>query len=107
MDHARTLALSLAGVEERAHFGRPDFRAGGRIFMTLPPEGTSAVLKLPTEVQAALLQASPDVYSVESLGGWAKHGSTLVSLAAIDAAEFEDAVRTAWEHVGRGRATRG
>jgi hypothetical protein len=48
MDHDefRRIALSMEGAVEGAHMGHPDFRANGRIFATLYPDGQSGMVKL-------------------------------------------------------------
>eukprot|EP01035_Chromulina_nebulosa_P014552 gene14552-19255_t len=46
-DDFADLALSLPGTVESAHFGKRDFRAGGRIFATPPSPGTANVKLAP------------------------------------------------------------
>lgn len=107
LDDARAAALALEGVEERSHFNRPDFRVGGRVFMTLHEDKGCVMLVLPVELQSALVEADPDVYLTELLGGWAKYGSTLVSVGALAAAEFGEVLEAAWEHRARRARKRG
>ena len=40
LDHARRFALSLPGVTEEPHFDMSSFRVRGKIFATVPPDGT-------------------------------------------------------------------
>jgi hypothetical protein len=42
-DLFRRIALGLPGAVEGAHMGHPDFRANGRIFATLYPDGYRAL----------------------------------------------------------------
>jgi hypothetical protein len=50
----RKIAFALSGVEERAHMGHPDFRAGGKIFATLGyPDNDWGMVALTPEQQEA------------------------------------------------------
>ena len=40
LEHARRFALSLPGVTEEPHFDMSSFRVRGKIFATVPPDGT-------------------------------------------------------------------
>ena len=55
----RKLALAMPAVEEKSHFGKPDFRVRGKIFAGLSPDGKRGTLKLPPDVQAVVLDAKP------------------------------------------------
>jgi predicted DNA-binding protein (MmcQ/YjbR family) len=52
----RTLALSLPEVEEKSHFGKPDFRVKNKIFAGFNAEGR-AYVKLRPEQQDMLTSA--------------------------------------------------
>ena len=52
------MALAMPGAEESAHFGKRDFRVGGRIFLALPEPGR-AVIKLTRGQQAMLTETEP------------------------------------------------
>jgi hypothetical protein len=95
LDDFRRLALSLPEVAESEHMGRPDFRAGGRIFATLWTHTGQGMIKLPPEEQALLVEAEPEVFAPVP-GGWGRQGSTLVMLAACDEATAADALQRAW-----------
>lgn len=47
----RGIVLRMDGASESAHMGHPDFRANGRIFATLYPDGESGMVKLTPEQQ--------------------------------------------------------
>jgi len=97
-DTVRALALALPEAAEHDHHGRPSFRVRGKIFATLWSEQRRAVLKLPIAEQAALVALAPGVFSLVP-GTWGLQGSTNVDLDAVEAAEFEAALRAAWRHV--------
>ena len=98
----RRIALSMAGAEEGAHFGNPDFRVGGKIFATLSLELQGyGVLLLNPEQQAGMVEDAPEVFSPVP-GGWGLNGSTRVLLAEVVPDILESALRTAWQN----RATR-
>lgn len=93
---ARRIALACPEAVEGAHMGHPDFRVGGRIFMTLWPADRRAVVKLPPADQQALVQMDPDAFSV---GGWAHQGWTSIHLARVNAAQLRLIARAAWRSV--------
>lgn len=93
---ARRIALALPEVVEGAHMDHPDFRVGGKIFMTLWPTKSKAVLKLPVADQHALVQMDPDAFSV---GSWGRQGFTLVHLARVNAAQLRVLADAAWRTV--------
>lgn len=93
---ARRIALACPGAVEGAHMGHPDFRVGGKIFMTLWPEDRRAVVKLPVADQHALVQMDPDAFS---LGGWSHQGWTRVQLARVNAAQLRALADAAWRNV--------
>ena len=93
---ARRIALACPGSMEGAHMGHPDFRVGGRIFMTLRPADRRAVVKLQLADQHALVQMDPDAFS---LGGWSHQGWTSVQLARVNAAQLRALADAAWRNV--------
>jgi hypothetical protein len=95
----RRIALSLPGAAESAHMGHPDFRVGKRIFATLGhPDAAWGMVKLTPEEQAVLVEAEPEVFRPVP-GGWGKHGSTNVRLAAADEATLASALTLAWKRI--------
>lgn len=97
VDHARRLALALPETEEKAHFGKPDFRVRNRIFMTLPP-ADHIVVKLTSEQQEMLISAEPDIF-VPVPGAWGRQGWTRLQLARTDESTLRSAIAMAWRNV--------
>lgn len=95
-DAFRALALSLEGVEERAHMGHPDFRVNGRIFASLQADERRATVMITPDEQAALLPHAPDVF-VPAAGAWGRQGCTTIDLARADRALVRGALVLAWE----------
>ena len=76
----RNLVLSIAGSEEHAHHGHPDFRIQGRLFATLGyPDTTRAMVKLTPEQQSEFMYDFPAVFSPVN-GAWGRQGCTSVYL---------------------------
>ena len=67
-DHIRRISLSLAGVAEVDHWGRPAFRTARRIFAVIRPDGLW--LYLPEERKEFLFEADPKAF-VKFM--WGKH----------------------------------
>ena len=93
----RRLALSLAGAEEKSHFGKPDFRVRDKIFAGFNDKG-SAYVKLLPEQQELLVSAEPDLIRPIP-GGWGKKGWTTVDQNAADEALIKSLLLTAWKNV--------
>jgi len=93
---ARRIALACPEAVEGAHMGHPDFRVGGKIFMTLWPADKRVVVKLPVPDQHALVQMDPEAFS---LGGWSHQGWTNVHLARVNAAQLRVLADAAWRNV--------
>lgn len=91
----RDLALELPEVEEGSHQGHADFRVGGKIFATLGPADTRAMVRLPVDDQAERLASRPEVFA-PSPGAWGRQGCTEVDLPAARVAEMRDALVSAW-----------
>ena len=93
------IALSLPDAVEGAHMGHADFRLNGKVFATLGwPDKAWAMVKLPLELQDALVRAAPEAFNPAS-GAWGRQGSTMVHLATADEATVKDAIKSAWQHV--------
>ena len=93
---ARKIALACPEAVEGEHMGHPDFRVGGKIFMTLWPAERRVVVKLAPADQQALVQMDPDAFSV---GGWGQQGWTSVQLARVNAAQLRALADAAWRNV--------
>jgi hypothetical protein len=96
--HFRKLVLEMHDVEEKSHFGQPDFRVENKIFADLGREGGRATLKLTPQTQAQLLEVSPAVFSLAP-GHWGRAGWTYVVLDAIRAGELRELLQEAREQV--------
>ena len=92
----RRMALQMPEAEEKAHFGKADFRVRNRIFCTLPDAGT-AVVKLTREQQEMLTDAEPAIFAPVK-GGWGRQGWTNVALAACDETTMASALWMAWRN---------
>jgi hypothetical protein len=98
----RKLALALPGVEEKSHFGKPDFRVDGKIFAGLSVDGTSGNLKMQPELQAMALAARPKAFS-PAAGAWGSAGWTLIELAHVRHGELENVLLEAWRLIAPAR----
>ena len=94
-DEFRRLALAMAGAIEGAHMGHPDFRANGKIFATLYPDGQSGMVKLTPDQQAEFMRA--DAFAPAS-GAWGRQGCTTVRLAAVEEDKLGEAMTLAWQN---------
>ncbi len=94
-DQFRKLALELPETEEGAHHGQADFRVGGKIFATLGPADTRAMVRLPPDIQTELLASHPEVYAPSS-GAWGRQGCTEVDLGAARMPMMRAALKVAW-----------
>ena len=91
----RKLAMALPSVEEKSHFGQPDFRVRGKIFAGLSRDGKRGTLKLAPEVQAMVLDAKPKVFS-PAPGAWGRSGWTFVALSRVRLAELDALLAESW-----------
>lgn len=104
-DDFRRLALALPETVEGEHHGHPDFRAHGRVFASLHPDGVRAMVKVPPAVQLRLVAQHANVFAPAN-GAWGRAGCTMVVLALANAALLRDALQEAWQFAGLGPATR-
>lgn len=88
----RNFALTLEGVTEVDHFGRPSFRTKKRIFAVIRPDGL--FLHLPDERKEFLFEAAPDTF-VKYM--WGKTANVIVQLGKIGKRELEGLIREAYE----------
>jgi hypothetical protein len=91
----RKIALALPEVEEKSHFGKPDFRVRNKIFGGLSADGRQATLKIVSKLQSALVQARPGTFSFAA-GAWGRSGWTHVELAQAQKKELAELVVGAW-----------
>lgn len=96
-DDFAALALSLPGVVESAHFGNRDFRAGGKIFASLPKEH-AANLNLTPDQQLMMLEIHRDLFTALP-NAWGLRGWTSLDLTRATAEIALSALGTARENV--------
>lgn len=94
----RKLALSLPEVEERSHFGKPDFRVNNKIFAGLSSDGRVGNIKLTSDVQAQVLTLTSSAFR-PCEGAWGRSGWTYVELALADVKQLELLLELAWQLV--------
>lgn len=106
IEELRAFVLSLEGVEESSHHGKPDFRVQGKIVVNLDERDQTVTIKLSPEEQSALVTRDDPAISLP--GGWAKHGWTTFSLPLVDPDEMRELITDGWEQSrpAKGRAAR-
>lgn len=89
-EQLRALALELPETEQSSHRGRPDLRVRGKIFATLPPDGTVNFKTTPDELDALVKMddaAFKKVWGARWIG---------VDLGRVGAEVVEELLRNAW-----------
>ena len=76
--------------------GHPDFRANGRIFATLSPDGRRGMVKLTPSQQKEFIDANRHVFEPAS-GAWGRQGCTRVKLDTVDEDALGEAMTIAWQ----------
>lgn len=97
VDEFRRIALQMEGAIEGSHMGHPDFRANGRIFATLYPDGKSGMVKLTPEQQQEFMHANSATFEPAS-GAWGRQGCTTVRLDLIEEDTLGQAMTLAWQN---------
>ena len=105
-DEFRRIALSMNGAAEGAHMDHPDFRANGRIFATLYPNGHDGMVKLTAEQQQDFMSTDDTAFEPAS-GAWGRQGCTTVHLAFVDEDKLGEAMTLAWQNTVKSPATGG
>jgi hypothetical protein len=93
----RHIALKMNGATEGAHMGHPDFRANGKIFATLYPDGVSGMVKLTPDQQHDFIRADSNAFAPAS-GAWGRQGCTTVRLESVEEDTLGDAMTLAWQN---------
>jgi hypothetical protein len=88
----KKIALSLDGVTEIDHWGRPAYRTKKRIFAVMRPDGL--YLNLDEERKEFLFEADPKVF-VKYM--WGKAANVIVQIAKIGKTELAALIREAWQ----------
>ncbi|MFZ0324673.1 MAG: MmcQ/YjbR family DNA-binding protein [Actinomycetes bacterium] len=97
-DHVREVALALPETTEQLTWEvHPTFRVRNKIFVILGEDGTTATVKASLDDQKALIQQSPDTYSVAAHVG--RFGWVSVVLGRADKTEIAELVEEAWRAV--------
>jgi YjbR protein len=96
-DKFRRIALSMKGANEGAHMGHPDFRANGRIFATIYPDGQSGMVKLTPAQQQEFMREDSATFAPAS-GAWGRQGCTTVRFDSIDEDTLGRAITFAWQN---------
>jgi hypothetical protein len=97
IETARSMALSLPQVAEKAHFQLPDFRVGGKIFASLHTDKQLMMVKLPVREQSVFC-AFDETVIFPVPGGWGRKGATFINLKKVKKAMLMDALQVAWKH---------
>ena len=87
----KKIALSLDGVTEVDHWGRPSYRTTKRIFAVMRPDGL--YLNLEEERKEFLFEADPKVF-VKYM--WGKTANVIVQIDKIGKTELTALIREAW-----------
>ncbi|WP_214069978.1 MmcQ/YjbR family DNA-binding protein [Mucilaginibacter sp. dw_454] len=99
VEQARQFTLSLPGVEEYDHVGRPAFRANGRTFATMWVTDRRMNVILTQIDQSVFCAFDPKiVYPVPNKWG-SHHGATLFELDHVREDMLQDAITTGWQTV--------
>ena len=77
--------------------GHPDFRANGKIFATLYPDGKHGMVKLTPEQQQEFMSTGDEVFAPAS-GAWGRQGCTTVRLALVDEDKLGEAMTLALQN---------
>lgn len=77
--------------------GHPDFRANGRIFATLYPDGYRGMVKLTLPQQKEFVDANREVFMPAS-GAWGRQGCTTVVLKGVGEEVLGEAMTLAWRN---------
>jgi hypothetical protein len=93
----RRIALKMNGAIEGAHMGHPDFRANGKIFATLYPDGVSGMVKLAPDQQQEFMRADAATF-VPASGAWGRQGCTTVRLDSVEEDLLGEAMTLAWQN---------
>jgi hypothetical protein len=100
----RRVALGFEGALESSHMGHPDFRAHGRIFVTLQHDRAWGGLILPPDQQKRFMKESPGSFK-PAAGAWGAGGATLVHLPTVDEELLGEAITIAYQNAAAKKKT--
>ena len=92
-----SLALALPSVEEKSHFGKPDFRVNDRIFAGFNDKGMAYVKLTPVQQDMTVAAEPGLVFPIP--GVWGSKGWTLVDHHKSDTPLLASVLRMAWANV--------
>lgn len=97
LDTARRYALSLPESSEAPHFEKSSFRVRGKIFATVPPDGTSLNVRVGESEAHALRRQDPATFEPAMFGATKIVTDWIhVNLATADAGQVRELVKEAW-----------
>ena len=94
-DDVRRIVLSLPQTVEKELWNHPTFHVAGRMFVTVPDDGTSFAVRCPRTDRYELMASEPDKFWVpphEANSSWVR--ARLAALEDID--ELRDIVVDSW-----------
>jgi hypothetical protein len=94
-DDVRRIALSLPQTVEKELWNHPTFHVAGRMFVTVPDDGTSFAVRCPRIDRYELIASEPDKFWVpphEANSSWVR--ARLAALEDLD--ELRDIVVDSW-----------
>lgn len=101
-DDVRRIALSLPETEEKEAWRMPTFRVAGKMFVTVPDDGSSFAVRCPRHERKELIAAEPEKFWVpahEESSAWVR-----VRLGALeDVDELRDILVDSWEQAAPDR----
>ncbi|MFC4036531.1 MmcQ/YjbR family DNA-binding protein [Streptomyces polygonati] len=95
-DDIRRIALSLPNTVEKELWGHPTFHVAGRMFVTVPGDGTSFAVRYPKHERHELIASDPDRFWVpphEANSSWVR--ARLAALDGLD--ELYDILLDSWQ----------
>ncbi len=93
----RTLALGHPGAMEGSHQNHPDFRVGKKIFASLGPDETWAMVRLNPLDQMVFVKEDLVAHKPAN-GAWGRSGCTIIQLAIANKKLVKKAIYLAWDH---------
>jgi predicted DNA-binding protein (MmcQ/YjbR family) len=94
----KQIALSFPNAHEQAHFEKPSFRVGKKIFATYDARENQICLKL-NEIDQSVFSAFDPATIFPVPNKWGKQGWTLFKLAQMREDLLTDALSTAYKNV--------
>jgi hypothetical protein len=94
LERARLFALSLPGVTEEPHFDMSSFRVRGKIFVTVPPDGTRLHVFVDEDEVDGCVAEDPAAF--EPLRWGQRVRGLRVDLAAAPAGRVRELIEDSW-----------